>query len=341
MFQAGILTVSDRCSRGERDDEGGPLVAALLRDAGYMVTKRQIVPDEQPQIEAALCSMADMGEIALIITTGGTGFSPRDVTPEATIAVCDRLAPGISEAMRAESLKITPRGMLSRSQAGLRGKTLIVNLPGSPKAIKENLVPVLPTLAHGLAMLRGGRADCAAQMQDNECGHSTTREIPVFSLVSYSGTGKTTFLEKLLPALKQRGIRVAVVKHDAHEFIIDYEGKDSWRLTHAGADVTVLVCAKYAAVLENRPVPISTLVKQIRDVDLILTEGCKHEEWPKLLLYRTAAGKPPAAPPEQCFAVISDKLWQTSGHSFSLDDAEGVAGLLERVIRDPEKVRNQ
>ena len=155
------MTVSDRVSRGERPDEGGPLVAELLKNAGYEVVRTDVVPDEQAQIEAALRQMADDGDIQLLVTTGGTGFAPRDVTPEATLAVCDRLTPGIPEAMRYASLQVTPRAMLSRAQAGIRGGSLIVNLPGSPKAARENLAAVLPTLAHGLEMLSGRPADCA------------------------------------------------------------------------------------------------------------------------------------------------------------------------------------
>jgi molybdenum cofactor synthesis domain-containing protein len=120
------------------------------------------VPDERELIEQKLIEWSDGACIALIMTTGGTGFSPRDVTPEATLSVCERLTPGIPEAMRLASLKITPRGMLSRSAAGIRGMSLIVNLPGSPKAIRENFEAVLPALGHGLEMLRGGPSDCAA-----------------------------------------------------------------------------------------------------------------------------------------------------------------------------------
>jgi len=160
MLCAAVLTVSDRSFRGERPDEGGPLVAELLEKAGYLVKKRAVVPDDRPQIETVLRELADAGDVQLLVTTGGTGFSPRDVTPEATVSVCERLAPGIPEAMRYASLKITPRAMLSRAQAGIRGGTLIVNLPGSPRAARENLEAVLPTLAHGLALLSGQRANC-------------------------------------------------------------------------------------------------------------------------------------------------------------------------------------
>jgi molybdenum cofactor synthesis domain-containing protein len=133
----------------------------MLREAGYDVAYTVIVPDEQPEIEKALKHCADTLDMALVITTGGTGFSPRDVTPEATIAVCHRMTPGIPEAMRFESLKITNRAMLTRQQAGIRGRTLIVNLPGSPKAIRENFAVCLPALDHGLEMLRDKKGDCA------------------------------------------------------------------------------------------------------------------------------------------------------------------------------------
>lgn len=164
MFTAAVLTVSDRCFRGERPDAAGPLAAELLRSAGYEVIYTSVVPDEQPRIEEALKTASDHRGIQLLVTTGGTGFAPRDVTPEATLAVCSRLAPGIPEAMRHASMQITGRAMLSRAQAGIRGQTLIVNLPGSPKAARENLEAVLPALSHGLEMLRGNPADCAAEL---------------------------------------------------------------------------------------------------------------------------------------------------------------------------------
>lgn len=164
VFHAAVLTVSDRSFRGERPDAAGPLVAELLQNAGYRVVQTAVVPDEQPQIEGAMKSIADSGSIHLLVTTGGTGFSPRDRTPEATLSVCGRMAPGIPEAMRYASLQITPRAMLSRAQAGIRGHTLIVNLPGSPKAARENLEAVLPALAHGLEMLSGEEADCASSL---------------------------------------------------------------------------------------------------------------------------------------------------------------------------------
>ena len=168
MFKASVITVSDKGFRGEREDTAGPLAASMLRDAEYDVIAQTIVPDEQPLIEQELRRHADELGISLILTSSGTNFSKRDVTPEATIAVCERLAPGIPEAMRAYCLNITNRAMLSRAQAGLYHDSLIVNLPGSPKAVRENLEPVLPALEHGLQMLLGTKNECASAPQARE-----------------------------------------------------------------------------------------------------------------------------------------------------------------------------
>jgi len=152
--RAGVLTVSDRSSRGERPDGSGPVLVRLLGDElGFVVAQYAIVPDEREQIAGVLCRWADVERLDLIVTTGGTGFAPRDVTPEATLAVVERPTPGLAEAMRASSLAVTPHAMLSRAAAGIRGRTLIVNLPGSPKAAAENLLTIAPALRHGLELL--------------------------------------------------------------------------------------------------------------------------------------------------------------------------------------------
>ncbi len=162
-FTAAVITLSDKGSAGERVDQSGPLVQKFLEQGGYVVEEALLLPDERELLEQQLIRLADQRQISLIITTGGTGFSPRDITPEATLAVCDRQAPGIAEAIRAYSLTITPRAMLSRAASGIRKKTLIVNLPGSPKAVRESLDYILPSLGHGLGLLRG---------TDGECGNS-------------------------------------------------------------------------------------------------------------------------------------------------------------------------
>ncbi|MBR3457252.1 MAG: molybdenum cofactor biosynthesis protein [Selenomonadaceae bacterium] len=159
-LDAAIITASDKGSRGGREDKSGDKAETMLKEAGYAKVHRALLPDEREELAAKMREYADMG-VGLILTTGGTGFSPRDVTPEATLDVCERMALGIPEAMRALSLKITPRAMLSRAAAGIHKRSLIVNLPGSPKAVEECLGFVLPSLAHGLEILRGETGECA------------------------------------------------------------------------------------------------------------------------------------------------------------------------------------
>ncbi|WKZ48444.1 MAG: MogA/MoaB family molybdenum cofactor biosynthesis protein [Anaerolineales bacterium] len=153
-IRVGILTLSDRSARGERPDESGPALARRIETEGWSALRQLTLPDDESAIRETLAQWADAGDLDLILTTGGSGFSPRDVTPEATRAVIEREAPGIAEAMRAASLKITPHAMLSRSVAGIRKRTLIINLPGSPKGAIENLEAVLPVLPHAVQLLR-------------------------------------------------------------------------------------------------------------------------------------------------------------------------------------------
>lgn len=161
-YTAAVLTVSDKGFQGLRTDTSGPALCKILQEDGWEVAYTAIVPDEAALIREALIRCADEEGVQLVVTTGGTGFSPRDVTPEATLAVVERQVPGIPEAMRAESMRLTPRGCLSRAAAGIRGRTLIVNLPGSEKAARENLLAVLDPIRHGVDMLLSqGSADCA------------------------------------------------------------------------------------------------------------------------------------------------------------------------------------
>ena len=155
-YQAAVITLSDKGSQGKRQDTSGPAIAARLKDSGYDVVETLLLPDEAAALRQQLCRLADH-----IVTTGGTGFSPRDITPEATMAVADRIAPGIAEAMRAASLRITPRAMLSRAVSVIRKGTLIINLPGSEKACQECMDVFLDTIPHGLDLLRGESGDCA------------------------------------------------------------------------------------------------------------------------------------------------------------------------------------
>ncbi|CQR74223.1 Molybdopterin adenylyltransferase [Sporomusa ovata DSM 2662] len=160
MYSIGIITASDKGSRGEREDLSGKAIAETLAELGE-VKQYVIVPDEREVLSQAMINMADNVKIDIILTTGGTGLGPRDVTPEATLAVIDRQVPGIPEVMRAKSLEKTSRAMLSRAVAGLRGRTLIINLPGSPKGVRECLEVILPALDHGLAIMKGEAGECA------------------------------------------------------------------------------------------------------------------------------------------------------------------------------------
>lgn len=162
-YTVGIITASDKGSKGEREDISGRRIRELLPAENYEVVSYKVLPDEQEELEQEMIRLADECKCNLILTTGGTGFSMRDVTPEATLAVSDRVAPGIAEAIRAGSMAITKRAMLSRAVSALRHRTLIINLPGSPKAVEESLGFVLDTLPHALGLLRG---------TDGECGRS-------------------------------------------------------------------------------------------------------------------------------------------------------------------------
>jgi molybdopterin adenylyltransferase len=166
-LRIGILTVSDRSSRGERPDVSGPALQAQIVEQGWDVPRREVVPDDFQTIRETLVFWTDGEGLDVILTTGGTGFSPRDITPEATQAVIERQAPGLAEAMRAASLRVTPHAMLSRAVVGIRSSTLIVNLPGSPKAAMENLGVILPVLPHAVQLLQEDPA--------SEAGHHLKR----------------------------------------------------------------------------------------------------------------------------------------------------------------------
>ena len=162
MFNAAIITLSDKGSKGEREDESGMIIREMIMSIGASVSHYEVLPDEKPGIVEVLSRLSDSGTIDLILTTGGTGVSPRDVTPEATREVIERELPGMAEAMRAESLKKTPHAMISRAIAGIRKRTLIVNLPGSPRAVRETLAVILPALPHAIEKINGDPRECGS-----------------------------------------------------------------------------------------------------------------------------------------------------------------------------------
>jgi len=160
VITGGVITLSDKGSRGEREDISGREVIRMLTDLDIRVADYEIVPDEKEVIKGKLIEYADTRRLDLVVTTGGTGVSPRDLTPDATLEVIERELPGMAEAMRRESLKKTPHAMISRAVAGIRGQTLIINLPGSPKGVQENLAVILPALKHAIEKIKGDESDC-------------------------------------------------------------------------------------------------------------------------------------------------------------------------------------
>jgi molybdopterin adenylyltransferase len=162
MIRAGVITVSDRSSEGSREDTSGPAIAAMLKALSIDVCQSLIIPDEKDRIKNAIKQFADKDKLDLIITTGGTGVSPRDVTPDATLEIIEKQIPGMAEAMRYKSMQITPYAMISRAVAGIRGQSLVVNLPGSPKGAKENLEVILPALKHTIEKIKGDPAECGS-----------------------------------------------------------------------------------------------------------------------------------------------------------------------------------
>ena len=167
-WRTAVVTLSDKGYAGEREDKSGPLIREMIEKEGYEAAEMILLPDDQKRIEEKLIELCDEKKMDLILTTGGTGFSPRDCTPEATLSVATKNAPGIAEAMRYASLQITPRAMLSRGASVIRGETLIINLPGSPKAVKENLECILSSLPHGLEIMKGMTGECGSEVKKNE-----------------------------------------------------------------------------------------------------------------------------------------------------------------------------
>lgn len=165
MFRVGVITASDKGSRGEREDLSGPTLIRLVQDIGGEVVEYVVLPDEQTLLAEKMREWADELCLDLILTTGGTGFSMRDVMPEATLSVSDRLVPGIAEVMRMESLKVTSKAMLSRAVAVLRKQTLIINMPGSPKAVRECFAAIAPAIPHGIQILKGEASECATTVK--------------------------------------------------------------------------------------------------------------------------------------------------------------------------------
>lgn len=340
MIRIAILTLSDRSARGERADASAPALVDWLAQRGYGVSRSEISPDDAATIVVKLSEWADSGLFDLIVTTGGTGVAPRDVTPEATRQVVQRLIPGIAEVMRARSLLKTPHAMLSRAVAGIRANCLIINLPGSPKGAVECLEAVWDAVPHAVAKIQGDPSDCVPLP-----AMTSGLPVPAVSFVATSGTGKTTLLEQVIAELKRRGWRVGAIKHDAHHFDIDHPGKDSHRLTAAGAD-TMLISSqeKLAAVKRHAQAPsVEKLIEDyFGDVDIVLTEGFKQGGLPKIEVHRSAYNRALLCRGDGndplLVAVASDEPLQLDVPVLDLNDPAGVATFVEqRFLGDTKK----
>ena len=329
-MKAALLILSDKGSTGERVDTSGPALTIWLAGKGVQVLHSAMIPDEALQIEPILKEWADSGRFDLIITCGGTGVSPRDVTPDATRRILHREIPGLGEEMRRASAAITPHAILSRAVAGIRKNTLIINLPGSPKGAIENLAAIWPAVPHGVAKMQGDPADCADTTPQGKLPP------PAVSFVAKSGTGKTTLLEKVIAILKGRGWKVGVVKHDAHRFDIDHPGKDSHRLTAAGAD-TMLISSpeKLALVKQHQDSPPigELLATYFSDVDIVLTEGFKLSGLPKIEVHRKERSETLLCRGENrdptLLAVASDDLLELDVPLLDLNAPDKVATFIE------------
>lgn len=339
-MKIAILTLSDRSARGERADASAPALAVWLAQRGYGVAQTEIIPDDVATIIAKLSQWADSGDVDLILTTGGTGVAPRDVTPEATLQVLQRVIPGIGELMRTKSLLKTPHAMLSRAVAGIRGSCLIINLPGSPKGAVECLEAVWEAVPHGVAKIQGDPSDCVPLPAT-----APVVPLPAVSFVAKSGTGKTTLLEQVIAELKQRGWRLGVIKHDAHRFDIDHPGKDSYRFTAAGADTMLISSPAKLAVVKQHQVspPIEELiVTYFSDVDIVLTEGFKQSGLPKIEVHRAERSSSLLCRGEQhdptLLAVASDETLELDVPVLNLNNPAAVASFVEdRLLGGPKR----
>ncbi|SNB45947.1 molybdopterin-guanine dinucleotide biosynthesis protein MobB [Geobacter sp. DSM 9736] len=329
-MNVAILVLSDKGARGERVDTSGPALEKWLAEQGAAVLRTEVVPDEASLIAQRLREWSDSGAYDLILTCGGTGVSPRDVTPDATLGVVDRVIPGFGEVMRAKSLTKTPHAMISRAIAGIRGGCLVINLPGSPKGAVENLEAVWPAVPHAVAKIKGDPEDCAGSALVAPEG------LKAVSFVAKSGTGKTTLLEKVIAELKKRGWRVGAIKHDAHRFDIDHPGKDSHRLTAAGADTMLISSPEKLALVKRHAAspPIRELIATyFGDVDIVITEGFKLGDLPKIEVHRRERSSELLCRGENydptLIAVASDMQLDVDVPLLDLNDPEAVALFVE------------
>lgn len=336
-MRAAILTMSDKGAKGERNDASGPALEKWLGERGVTTIEYGMIPDDLQTIADTLKEWSDSGRFDLILTNGGTGVSPRDVTPDATMRVVDRIIPGFGELMRLKSLEKTPHAVISRAVAGIRGKSLIINLPGSPKGAIENLEAVWGAVPHAVAKIQGDPNECAQPSGAAVTSRGLRREVKAVSFVAKSGTGKTTLLEKVIGELTRRGFRVGAIKHDAHNFDIDYPGKDSHRMTAAGAATMLISSPEKLALVKKHDAspPIEAIISTyFGDVDIVLTEGFKKNRClPKIEVHRKERSGTLLCRGDEndpsLIAVASDEQLELDVPIFDINDFMGISGFIE------------
>ncbi len=333
-MKAGVLVLSDKGAAGLREDTSGPALKQWLSDHHVETLKFGVIPDEFDVIRKTLSEWADGGDLDLIVGCGGTGVSPRDVAPEATRAVIDREIPGFGELMRMRSLQITPMAIISRAMAGIRGRCLILNLPGSPKAAVENLEAVWPAVPHTLAKIQGDPSDCADLHHKDSRRREEKRIPPVVSFAGYSGSGKTTLMTAVIEKLTRKGLRVGALKHEGHRFEIDKPGKDSWRMTQAGAVATLISDQdKHALIRKNEGNPDceELIAAYFMGMDIVLVEGWKETAPARIEVFRERAGHPKlhtGGRTSNFIAVATDTPLQTNLPQLDLNNAEEVCDFI-------------
>lgn len=325
--QVGVLTVSDRAARGEREDTAGPLVGRLVAECfPSRIAASAVVPDEESQIAGVLRDWCARG-LDIILTTGGTGFAPRDRTPEATLSVIERRTPGLDETIRSVCRSHTPYAILSRGVSGICGSTLIINLPGSPKAAEECFLAIAEVLPHALDALRGRMTDCRPPRASGLAARAKA-----IAFVGPSGAGKTGLIERIIPALRQRGLRVAAVKHAPHGLDLEPEGKDSRRLAQAGAEIVALHAPDGLLVLEpGRQLAFDDVLARLAPkADVVLVEGYKESTLPKILVLDAASQDEPTHYPDlqNTIAVVGSNRPDADLPHFASDDVAGIVRFI-------------
>lgn len=333
-MKAGVLVLSDKGAAGLREDTSGPLLKNWLSEHGVETAKFDLIPDEFDIIKKTLAEWADSENIDIIISCGGTGVSPRDVAPEATRAVLDREIPGFGELMRMRSLQITPMAIISRAMAGIRRRSLILNLPGSPKAAIENLEAVWPAIPHAVAKIQGDSSDCADLHQADMQRQKEFHMPPIISFAGYSGSGKTTLITAVIEKLTGKGLRVGALKHEGHCFEIDKPGKDSWRMTQAGATATLISDKDKLALMrknEGNPDCKDLIAAYFGDMDIVFVEGWKETAPARIEVYREQAGNPRLQTGKETsnlIAVATDVPLQTDLPQLDLNNVNEVCDFI-------------